>query len=32
MIERWIWYKREREVDVLRLRPHPMEFGLYFDV
>lgn len=32
LIERWIRYKREREVDAVRLRPHPMEFYLYVDV
>ncbi|RMG46739.1 MAG: hypothetical protein D6723_16845, partial [Acidobacteria bacterium] len=30
-LERWIRYKREREINELRLRPHPMEFALYFD-
>lgn len=32
LIERWISYKREREVQPLRMRPHPLEFALYFDV
>lgn len=32
LIERWVRYKREREVDAVRLRPHPMEFYLYLDV
>jgi glutamine synthetase len=27
----WIDYKREHEVDGLRLRPHPWEFYMYFD-
>jgi glutamine synthetase len=27
-----ITYKREREVDVLRQRPHPIEFDLYYDI
>ncbi len=31
MIETWLEYKRGREVDALRLRPHPYEFALYFD-
>lgn len=31
-IETWINYKRTREVDALRLRPHPYEFFLYFDI
>lgn len=32
LIERWINYKREKEVDPIRMRPHPLEFELYFDV
>lgn len=32
MIERWIGYKREKEIDPLRLRPHPLEYSMYFDV
>ena len=32
VIEMWIGYKREHEVDTLRLRPHPHEFALYFDI
>jgi len=32
MIERWIEYKREKEVDAVRLRPTPLEFAMYFDV
>jgi glutamine synthetase len=28
----WIDYKRRREVDPVRLRPHPYEFKLYFDI
>lgn len=32
VIETWIDYKRENEVDPLRLRPHPYEFTLYYDV
>jgi len=31
-IETWISYKRTKEVDALRLRPHPYEFFLYFDI
>jgi glutamine synthetase len=31
-IETWIEYKRTREVDALRLRPHPYEFFLYYDI
>jgi glutamine synthetase len=32
MIERWITYKREKEITQLRLRPHPLEFSMYFDI
>lgn len=32
LIENWIEYKRKRENDQIRLRPHPYEFYLYFDV
>jgi glutamine synthetase len=32
VIETWIAYKRENEVDALRLRPHPYEFTLYYDI
>ncbi|MDQ3062458.1 MAG: glutamine synthetase, partial [Acidobacteriota bacterium] len=32
MIERWISYKRENEIQPLRLRPHPLEFSMYYDV
>jgi glutamine synthetase len=32
VIETWIKYKREKEVDAMRLRPHPYEFSLYFDI
>jgi len=32
VIEHWIDYKRTREVDELRLRPHPYEFYLYYDI
>src|SRR5437588_1523827 len=32
LIERWISYKREREIQPLRLRPHPLEFSMYYDV
>lgn len=31
-IKRWINYKREREIQPLRMRPHPLEFSMYFDV
>jgi glutamine synthetase len=32
VIETWIDYKRENEVDAINLRPHPYEFALYFDI
>ena len=32
VISTWIAYKRENEVDAMRLRPHPYEFCLYFDI
>ena len=31
-IRTWVDYKREKEVDELRLRPHPYEFALYYDI
>ncbi len=31
VIDTWIWYKTENEVDAMRLRPHPYEFCLYYD-
>ncbi len=31
LIKRWIEYKREREINPVRMRPHPLEFQLYFD-
>ena len=31
VIRTWVDYKRENEVDPLRLRPHPHEFHLYYD-
>jgi glutamine synthetase len=31
LINTWIAYKREREVDPVNLRPHPYEFFLYYD-
>ncbi|KTB48418.1 type I glutamate--ammonia ligase [Dehalogenimonas alkenigignens] len=32
VIEVWLDYKRTQEVDAIRLRPHPWEFHLYFDI
>ena len=31
-IDMWIEYKTENEVDPVRLRPHPHEFFLYYDI
>jgi glutamine synthetase len=31
-IENWVDYKRESECVPMRLRPHPHEFELYFDI
>jgi glutamine synthetase len=32
LIRRWIDYKRDKEINPVRMRPHPMEFALYYDV
>jgi glutamine synthetase len=32
VINAWLQYKRAREVDPIRLRPHPYEFMLYYDI
>ncbi len=32
LIETWINYKRRNEADAVRLRPHPYEFALYYDI
>jgi glutamine synthetase len=32
LIGAWIKYKREEEVDAIRMRPHPYEFSLYYDI
>ena len=32
VVDTWLAYKREREVDAVRLRPHPWEFHLYYDI
>ena len=32
LIETWVSYKRIHEVDEMRLRPHPWEFALYYDI
>jgi glutamine synthetase len=31
VIDTWLDYKTSKEVDAVRLRPHPLEFALYFD-
>ncbi len=32
LIETWLNYKRVKEIDEVRLRPHPWEFMLYYDI
>ena len=32
VIEEWINYKTKYEIDPVRLRPHPYEFDLYYDI
>jgi glutamine synthetase len=32
LVETWIDFKRTNEIDPIRLRPHPHEFELYFDI
>jgi glutamine synthetase len=32
VLEAWLDFKRENDIDPVRLRPHPYEFHLYFDV
>ncbi len=32
VIDTWIDYKTSKEADQVRLRPHPQEFALYYDV
>jgi glutamine synthetase len=32
VVETWVSYKRENEVDAINLRPHPWEFFLYYDI
>ncbi len=32
VIDTWIEYKRENDIADVRLRPHPIEFHLYYDV
>ena len=32
LIDTWLAYKRQYEIDEVRLRPHPWEFMLYYDI
>ena len=32
LIETWVDYKRANEIDAVRLRPHPYEFYMYYDI
>ncbi len=32
VIDTWVHYKTEHEVDPVRLRPHPYEYFLYYDI
>lgn len=32
LVEAWLGYKRENEADEVRIRPHPHEFFLYYDI
>ena len=32
LIETFVDYKRKNEADAIRLRPHPYEFALYYDI
>ena len=32
LIRTYIDYKRSKEVNAMRLRPHPYEFALYYDI
>jgi glutamine synthetase len=32
VIDTWVEYKRENEIDAVRLRPHPYEFYMYYDI
>jgi glutamine synthetase len=32
VIETWIRFKRDEEVNAIRTRPHPYEFAMYYDV
>ncbi len=32
VVQTWIEYKLKHEVDAVRLRPHPYEFSMYYDI
>lgn len=32
LIDTWISWKHKNEVDALRLRPHPIEYEMYYDI
>ena len=32
VLDIWLEYKRKKEIDSVRMRPHPYEFYLYFDI
>jgi len=32
LLETFINYKRKNEAEAVRLRPHPYEFALYYDI
>jgi glutamine synthetase len=32
VIDTYLSYKRSHEIDEIRLRPHPYEFFLYYDI
>ena len=32
LLRTYLDYKREKEVEAVRLRPHPYEFLLYYDI
>ncbi len=32
VVDTWIDYKMENEVNALKLRPHPYEFSMYYDI
>ena len=32
VVDTWIDYKQENEADAIRLRPHPYEFCMYYDI